>query len=71
MKPKFSFSIFTYVFMFFAVSAIAQIEIKNKILDLSTLMPLENASIYIENTAIGTISNSDGKLLPARVWAKH
>lgn len=63
MKPKFSFSIFTYVFMFFAVSAIAQIEIKNKILDLSTLMPLENASIYIENTAIGTISNSDGKFL--------
>ena len=63
MKPKFSFSIFTYIFLFFASSAIAQIEIKNKILDLTTLMPLENASIYIENTTIGTISNSDGKFL--------
>ena len=63
MKPKFSFSIFTYIFLFFASSAIAQIELKNKILDLSTLMPLENASIYIENTTIGTISNSDGKFL--------
>jgi len=61
MKPK--FSIFTYIFLFFAGSAIAQIELKNKILDLSTLMPLENASIYIENTTIGTISNSDGKFL--------
>ena len=63
MKPKFSFSIFTYIFLFFVSSAIAQIELKNKILDLSTLMPLENASIYIENTTIGTISNSDGKFL--------
>ncbi|HKK11469.1 MAG TPA: carboxypeptidase-like regulatory domain-containing protein, partial [Flavobacteriaceae bacterium] len=33
------------------------------IIDQGTLMPLENASIYIQNTTIGTISNSDGKFL--------
>ena len=38
-----------------------QTELKNKIVDFSTLLPLENASIYIENTTIGTVSNSDGK----------
>ena len=65
MNPKFSIYIFAYMFFFFffASSAIAQIELKNKILDFATLMPLENASIYIENTTIGTISNSDGKFL--------
>jgi hypothetical protein len=63
MNPKFSIYIFAYMFFFFASSAIAQIELKNKIIDHGTLMPLENASIYIENTTIGTISNSDGKFL--------
>ncbi len=38
-----------------------QQEIKNKVVDFSTLLPLENASIYIKNTTIGTISNSDGR----------
>jgi len=63
MKPKFSISVFAYVFLLFGSSAIAQIELKNKIIDEATLMPLEYASIYIENTTIGTISNSDGKFL--------
>jgi len=42
-------------------SAIAQIEIKSKVVNFSTFIPVENASIYIKNTTIGTISNSDGK----------
>lgn len=43
------------------INAYGQTELKNKIVDFSTLLPLENASIYIENTTIGTVSNSDGK----------
>ena len=41
----------------------AQIELENKVVDFATLMPLESASIYIKNTTIGTISNTDGKFL--------
>lgn len=44
-------------------SAAAQIELKNKIVDIGTLLPIENASIYVENTTIGTISNADGKFV--------
>ena len=44
-------------------SAFSQIELKNKVVDIGTLLPIENASIYIKNTTTGTISNSDGKFL--------
>lgn len=44
-------------------SAVAQTELKNKILDFSTLMPLESASIYVKNTTIGTVSNADGRFV--------
>ncbi|MCA0132831.1 carboxypeptidase-like regulatory domain-containing protein [Winogradskyella alexanderae] len=54
------FFAFTSAFIFVAN---AQIELKNKVVDFSTLLPLENASIYIKNTTIGTVSNSDGRFL--------
>jgi hypothetical protein len=63
MKPQFSIPIFAFVFFFFGSIAVAQIELKGKIVDQGTLLPLEYASIYIQNTAIGTVSNSDGKFL--------
>jgi hypothetical protein len=63
MKPQFSIPVFAFVFFFFGSTAVAQIELKGKIIDQGTLLPLENASIYIQNTAIGSISNSDGKFL--------
>lgn len=59
MKAKFS----TLILFLFALSAFSQIELKNKVMDISTLLPLENASIYIKNTTIGTVSNSDGKFV--------
>jgi hypothetical protein len=43
--------------------AASQIEITNKILDFSMLAPIESASIYVKNTTIGTVSNSDGKFI--------
>lgn len=63
MKSKFPKLVFAFVCIFFVSSAFAQIELKNKILDFGTLVPLEDSSIYIQNTTIGTISNSDGKFL--------
>lgn len=39
----------------------SQTEVKNKITDFATLMPIESASIYVKNTTIGTVSNADGK----------
>ena len=46
------------ILSFFSFS---QTELKNQILDFSTLLPIESASIYVENTTIGTVSNADGK----------
>lgn len=39
----------------------SQIEVKGKVVDFTSFLPIENASIYIQNTTIGTISNADGK----------
>ncbi|MCD2260634.1 carboxypeptidase-like regulatory domain-containing protein [Psychroserpens luteolus] len=49
--------------LFFTITATSQTEVKNKIVDFTTLLPIESASIYVKNTTIGTVSNSDGKFL--------
>ncbi|TXE09414.1 carboxypeptidase-like regulatory domain-containing protein [Gelidibacter salicanalis] len=53
----------TLALCFLCFSAIAQKELKNKISDFGTLMPIESASIYVQNTTIGTVSNADGKFV--------
>lgn len=45
------------------VTAFAQTEIKSKIVDFQTYLPIESASIYVQNTTVGTVSNSDGKFV--------
>lgn len=55
--------LFFCIFFLIALNANAQIELKNKVVDFTSLLPLENASIYIQNTTIGTVSNSDGRFL--------
>ena len=47
----------------FTIGVSAQTEIKNKVVDFSTYLPIESASIYIKNSTIGTISNTDGKFV--------
>ena len=42
---------------------IAQVELKNKVVDYTTFLPIENASVYIKNTTIGTVTNADGKFV--------
>src|SRR5690606_36908141 len=51
------------IFALLSVSAFSQKELKNKIVDFMTLMPIESASIYVQNTTIGTVSNADGKFV--------
>ncbi len=41
----------------------SQIELKNKIVDFSTMVPIESASIYVKQTTTGTVSNADGKFV--------
>lgn len=49
--------------LFFLCSTItfAQQEITNKVVDFFKDDPIESASVYIKTTAIGTITNADGK----------
>jgi hypothetical protein len=44
-------------------TAYSQTEIKSKVSDFLTFLPIENANIYIKNTTIGTISNTDGRFV--------
>ncbi|WP_235817916.1 carboxypeptidase-like regulatory domain-containing protein [Formosa haliotis] len=53
----------TILMCLFFLSSYAQTELKNKIVDFNTLVPIESASIYVKNTTIGTISNADGKFV--------
>ncbi|NNM22532.1 MAG: carboxypeptidase-like regulatory domain-containing protein [Flavobacteriaceae bacterium] len=45
------------------LTASGQTEIKNKIVDFTTFLPIESASIYVKNSTIGTVSNADGKFV--------
>ncbi len=46
-----------------SATVMAQTEIKSTIADFATYMPIEGASIYVDNTTIGTVSNVDGKFV--------
>ena len=38
----------------------AQTELKSRVVDFTTFMPVPSASVYVQNSTIGTISNLDG-----------
>ncbi len=54
-------SILFLLFGLFATIAFAQTELTGKVADFMTFEPIENASVYIKNTTVGTITNVDGK----------
>ncbi len=54
---------FGLLLVLLSLNAWSQTELKNKIVDFTTYLPIESASIYIKNTTVGTISNSDGKFV--------
>ena len=45
------------------MSTFAQTELKGKVTDFLTYAPVESASVYIENTTVGTITNTDGNFI--------
>lgn len=63
MKVNFFNILILITACFFGFQSFAQIELKNKVLDFETLLPIEATNIYIQNTTIGTISNVDGKFI--------
>ena len=63
MKPTFIKIRITILFCLLSFFASSQIELKNKIVDFSTLRPIESASIYVKQTTTGTVSNADGKFV--------
>lgn len=54
-------SLFSFMLLVFSVHVSAQTELKGKVVDFQTFMPIESASIYIKNSTVGTVSNTDGK----------
>ena len=63
MKPTFIKNSLVLIFFSISFLSFSQIELKNKIVDFSTLVPIESASIYIKQTTTGTVSNADGKFV--------
>lgn len=57
---KYSLSL---IICFLGISAFAQKDIKGRVTDFLTFSPIENASIYIKKTTVGTVSNADGKFV--------
>ena len=48
------------LFFFFPFFAAAQFTIKGKVLDATTCEPLSEASVFCQNTTLGTTTNNDG-----------
>ena len=46
--------------LLFGATTIAQTELEGKVADFLTFAPIESASVYVQNSTIGTITNSDG-----------
>ncbi|MBL4664216.1 MAG: carboxypeptidase-like regulatory domain-containing protein, partial [Flavobacteriaceae bacterium] len=63
MKYSYLKHFFSLCLFVFGMTAFAQTEIKSKIVDFQTYLPIESASIYVQNTTVGTVSNSDGKFV--------
>lgn len=55
-------AIISFCFLFSLIS-FSQVELKNKVVDFGTLLPIESANVYIQNTTIGSITNTDGKFV--------
>lgn len=63
MSPTFTKPILFLFLCLTTTLSFSQTEVKNKIVDFGTLLPIESASIYVKNTTIGTVSNQDGKFV--------
>lgn len=56
-------SLFALFIFFIGSATFAQTELKGRVSDFLTFQPIESASVYIENTTIGSITNADGNFV--------
>ena len=63
MMIKFLKRFFSVLLLISSLNAFSQIELKSRVVDFMTYEPLENASIYIDKSTIGSVSNVDGKFV--------
>ncbi len=62
IKPTVLLKQLSFLMLLFSCAVgFSQTELRGMIIDFTTYTPIETASIYIQHTTIGTISNSDGK----------
>ncbi|MFD2552478.1 carboxypeptidase-like regulatory domain-containing protein [Bizionia sediminis] len=54
---------FGIVISLLCFNVFSQKELSNTVLEGSTFLPIESASVYVKNTTIGTVTNADGKFL--------
>jgi len=54
---------FCLLIFFFSINAFSQIELTSKIVDFLSYEPLESASVYVDKSTIGSISNTDGRFV--------
>lgn len=55
--------LFTLLLFFISATTFAQTELRGKVADFLTYQPIESASVYLENTTIGSITNADGNFV--------
>jgi len=61
MKTK-NLQFYWIIACLFCVTVIsAQTDLKGRVADFTTFMPIESASVYVQNSTVGTVSNADGK----------
>ena len=63
MMLRFVKYIFCFFILVFSANVFSQTELKGKVVDFITYEPLVSASIYVENSTIGSVSNTDGKFV--------
>ncbi len=63
MKLNYLKCVFCLLLLVFSINAFSQIELKSKIVDFLSYEPLESASIYVDNSTIGSVSNADGRFV--------
>lgn len=54
---------FTLLIFFIGATTFAQSELKGKVADFLTYQSIESASVYIKNTTVGSITNTDGNFV--------
>ena len=65
-SERYHYQLKTLLFSLFFIctlNSFSQVELKGKVIDFITYLPLENTSVYVDKSTIGSVSNRDGKFI--------